>query len=76
MVFIPAILMMSHVLINRNKKWFRLTANASLMRRNLAGLFVLHLTTNFLYTMAYRDLIVKNREKIEKIVVREELLSG
>ncbi len=76
MIFIPAILIISYVLINRKKKWFRLTVNPRLTRIVLGGLFAAHLTTNFLYVMAYRDLIVKNREKIEKIVVREELLSG
>ena len=76
MVFIPSFLIMAHVLLNRKKKWFRLTVNARMLRMNLGGLFLLHLTTNILYTMAYRDLVIKNREKIEKIVVREELLSG
>ncbi len=68
--------MMVYLLINRNKKWFRLTVNARGIRLSLAGLFLLHITTRIFYTMAYRDLIIKNREKLEKIVIREELLAG
>jgi hypothetical protein len=67
---------MGHVLANRNKKWFRLTVNAPLIRYSLLGLFMLHVTTNVFYVAAYRDLIAKNREKIEKIVVREEFLGS
>lgn len=63
-MFIPSFLMFAHVLLNRKKKWFRLTVNAKILRMNLGGLFVLHLTTNFLYMLAYRDLVMKNREKI------------
>jgi hypothetical protein len=67
---------MGHVILNRNKKWFRLTANAILIRRSLFGLLALHLSTNALYVMAYKDLIARNRERIEKVIVREEFLGG
>lgn len=67
---------MAHVLMNRNKKWFRLTVNARLVRLSLFGLLMLHLSTNVLYVAAYRDLIARNRDKIEKIIVREEFLGS
>ena len=67
---------MGHVILNRNKKWFRLTVNASAVRYSLVGLLLLHFSTNVLYVAANRDMIARNRERIEKIVVREELLGG
>mgnify|MGYP000930814329 CR=1 FL=1 len=70
MVFIPSILMMGHVLLNRNKKWFRLTVNASLIRYSLIGLLMLHISSNVLYVAAYRDMIARNRDKVEKVIVR------
>ena len=67
---------MGHVILNRNKKWFRLTVNASGVRYSLVGLLLLHFSTNVLYVAANRDMIARNRERIEKILVREELLGG
>ena len=37
---------------------------------------MLHISTNVLYVAAFRDLIARNRDKIEKIVVREEFLGS
>jgi hypothetical protein len=64
MTMIPSFLIIGHVLLNRNKKWFRLTVNAPLIRYSLVGLLMLHLSTNVLYIAAYRDLISRNRERI------------
>lgn len=75
-MFIPSMMIIAHVLMNRNKKWFRLTVNAPLIRYSLLSLFLLHVSTNILYVAAYKDLITRNREKIEKIVVREEFLGS
>lgn len=73
-MFIPSFLIMGHVLLNRNKKWFRLTVNAKGIRYTLVSLLLLHLSTNVLYVGAYRDMIARNRDRIEKIVVREEFI--
>lgn len=70
-MFIPSFMIISHVLFNRKKKWFRLTVNAPLIRYSLIGLLMLHFSTNVLYVAAFRDLIARNRVKIEKIVERE-----
>lgn len=69
-------LIISHVILNRKKKWFRLTVNAPLIRYSLLGLFMLHISTNVLYVAGFRDLIARNRDKIEKVVVREEFLGS
>jgi len=34
------------------------------------------MSTNVLYVAAFRDLIARNREKVEKIIVREEFLGS
>ncbi len=67
---------MGHVMLNRKKKWFRLTTNSNLIRFSLIGLLAIHFSEKVLYVMAYRDLIVKNREMIEKVIVREEFIGG
>lgn len=52
---------MAHVLINRNKKWFKLTANPRVIRTSIIGLLGLHLANRILYASANRYLITTNR---------------
>ncbi len=67
---------MGHVIMNRKKKWFRLTVDANAVRLSLLGLLTLNLSNSFLYAMAYANIFTNNRDRVEKIIVREEFLKA
>ena len=76
MVCTTGLLMFGHVVLNWKRKWFKLTVNEALLKRNVIALVCFSLFTDLLYAFSYRFLIQENRPLVENLILQENLVSG